>query len=165
MNGTFAKDLDVVLSYTYTDTEITESLCCGVPRALATFLGIPVPAGLPGVVVSNVGTRFSGVPRNAASLLADYRFAALGLPELTFGVGVRYSGRKPGNVITDSNLEVPSFTITDARLNYIFKSWRFAANVFNLTDKKYIPSNCVLGVRGCSFGEPRKFTASVSYNW
>jgi iron complex outermembrane receptor protein len=100
-----------------------------------------------------------------APFVADYRFDALGLPELSFGVGVRYSSRKPGNTITDSNLEIPSFTISDARLIYGTGAWRFAANVFNLTDKKYIASNCIIGVRGCSFGEPRKITASVSYSW
>jgi iron complex outermembrane recepter protein len=163
--GSFGQSLDLVLSYTYADTEITEGTCCVLPRALATLLGIAVPPGAPGVFVSNLGTSFSGVPRNSAALLADYRFDQLGVPDLSFGIGVRYSGRKPGNTITDSNLEVPSFTITDARLNYTFKSWRFAANVFNLTDKKFIPSNCIIGVRGCAFGEPRKFTASVSYNW
>jgi iron complex outermembrane receptor protein len=148
-------ELTLAGSYTYTDTEITDSSCCVVP--------VPGPQRF--AIVSNVGTRFSGIPKNAAALLAQYSFGKLGLPDLEAGVGVRYSSRKPGNTLTDASLEVPSFTITDARVGYSMGSWNYAVNVFNLTDKKYIPSTCVLGVRGCAYGEPRRVTASVSYAW
>jgi iron complex outermembrane recepter protein len=148
-------DLTLAGSYTYTDTEITDSNCCVVPVAGPQRF----------TIVSNVGTRFSGIPKNSAALLAQYSFGKLGLPDLDAGVGVRYASRKPGNTLTDASIEVPSFTITDARLGYRMGAWNYTVNVFNLTDKKYIPSNCVLGVRGCAYGEPRKATASVSFAW
>jgi iron complex outermembrane receptor protein len=71
---------------------------------------------------------------------------------------------KPGS-IADGSLEVPSYTIANARLAYRMDSWRYALNVSNLTDKRYIPSVCFSGVTGCDYGEPRRLIATVSYGW
>lgn len=117
-------------------------------------------------VAQVLDSRFSNAPFHTAALLADVNFSAIGMPNLVAGAGFRYVSEKPGNTLVDGTISVPGYTLFDARLAYESDAWRYALNISNLGDKRYIPSACVgSGVRGCDYGEPRRTTVSVSYIW
>lgn len=104
------------------------------------------------------GKRTGGIPQHQASLWGDYMLAALSLPEVKIGAGVRYVGSAPG-YWTDT--VTPSYTLLDAMLSYGSGPWRMAFNVTNLTDKTYV----ALCPYRCFYGEPRKLTATLTYRW
>jgi iron complex outermembrane receptor protein len=133
--GRVTRSLNIIGAYTYTDVRVTSD-----------------------------DSRLSGIPYHTASLLADFNFGAWDLPNLVVGAGVRRVSSKPGSA-AEASFGVPGFTIIDARLAYDLASWRYALNLFNATDKRYIPSTCFSGVSGCDYGEPRRLSASVSYVW
>lgn len=135
------ESLDLTAAYTYMDTEITESND------------------------GEKGFRFGSVPRNAASLWADYTFGGGSLNGLGFGAGVRYVG---STLDFSNTIETPAFTIVDAALHYQFRQgslsgMRMALNASNLLDKVYL-SSCD-GESWCFFGQRRTITASLGYRW
>lgn len=135
------ESLDLTAAYTYMDTEITESND------------------------GDKGFRFGSVPRNAASLWADYTFAGGSLHGLGVGAGVRYVG---STLDFSNTIETPAFTIVDAALHYQFRQgslsgMRMALNASNLFDKVYL-SSCD-GESWCFFGQRRTVTASLGYRW
>jgi iron complex outermembrane receptor protein len=103
------------------------------------------------------GARSAGVPYNQLSVWGDYGFAALGLPGLRVGAGVRHVG----DTRSQTNNVVPAFTLIDAMVSYQAGPWRFALNITNLTDKTYI-GNCTYG---CFFGEARRAISTATYRW
>lgn len=104
---------------------------------------------------SLVGTRPTSVPRNQASLWADYRLGNMA-PGLSVGLGVRHIGPAELNLMA-----VPGFTVWDAALHYQVDGWRFALNVKNLTDRTYIAS-CSFA---CFYGDERNVTLTARYSW
>ncbi|MCS4505184.1 TonB-dependent receptor [Arhodomonas aquaeolei] len=88
---------------------------------------------------------------------------------LELGGGVRYVGEQYGDSVND--IGIPSYTLPDAAVRYDLSAvdpsldgWRMALNVSNLTDKKYVTS-CYADYGWCWWGEGRKATLTVSYNW
>lgn len=136
-----ARRVEVIAAYSYTDARITRS---------------NIPAEL--------GTRFYASPYHVASLWADYGLGGLGLPGWIVGGGIRYVSQRPGSG-PGNVLGTPGYSLVDLRLGYQQGPWRYALNVANLTDKRYIPSNCLTGVTGCDYGTPRSVLASLSYRW
>jgi iron complex outermembrane receptor protein len=133
--------LNLIAAYSYTDTKVTKSN-----------------------IAAQAGTRFVGVPRNMASLWADYDFQAVGLEGVSLGGGVRYVSRLPGDLV--GGLPAPAYTLFDAVASYTTGPWRLSVNVRNLTDKIYLPNNCrTTFAGGCSYGQPRSAIATLSYNW
>jgi iron complex outermembrane receptor protein len=106
-------------------------------------------------VAANVGARPTSVPRNRASLWADWRFQAL--PGLSAGVGVRRIGVQAATAA----LNTPSYTVVDAAIRYEIDRWRFALNIRNLADKTYLAS-CSYA---CFYGDERNALLSARYSW
>jgi iron complex outermembrane receptor protein len=106
-------------------------------------------------VAANVGTRPTSVPRNQASLWADWKFDAV--PGLSAGVGVRRIGVQAAT----ATLNVPSYTVVDAALRYQVKHWRFALNIKNLANRNYVAS-CSFA---CFYGDERNALLSARYSW
>lgn len=129
-----ASRLDLVAAYTYTDAEITRSNNGDQGR---------VP---------------SSTPRHTASLWGDYRWSASTDHGLTTSLGVRNVGKSYSN---DNSFSIPSYTVYDAALRYLFGPWRFSLSVKNLLDKEYVGA-CTFA---CFYGEERNLTASVRYTW
>ncbi len=78
-------------------------------------------------------------------------------------------GEQYGDSVND--IGIPSYTLPDAAVRYDLSAvdpsldgWRMALNVSNLTDKKYVTS-CYADYGWCWWGEGRKATLTVSYNW
>lgn len=113
------------------------------------------------VTKSNSGTegqKSGGMPRNMASLWADYHFGQVGPGELRAGAGVRYVDEIPG--LFNTSLVAPSYTLVDAMLGYEVGPWDLSLNVSNLTDEDYINYTYA-----AFYGPERQVTAAVAYRW
>ncbi|KAB0677703.1 TonB-dependent siderophore receptor [Aureimonas leprariae] len=142
-NASLVEGLDLVAAYTYTDTEVRDSIR---PEL--------------------IGRNLINVPNNAASLWLNYTVQpnALGpnlawLEGVSLGGGVRYLGDRYANDI--NTIELSDTTVFDAALRYEKNNFKAALNVSNLTDKRYV-SSCSFG---CFFGDGRKVIGSLSYKW
>ncbi|KVF12403.1 TonB-dependent siderophore receptor [Burkholderia cepacia] len=101
------------------------------------------------------------LPRQMASMWADWTWRAGALSGLGLGGGVRYQSASAG--APDNSLTVPSVTLLDLALHYEMPHWRFALNVANLFDRRYV-SGCQ-SYNVCVFGNERTVLASAKYNW
>ncbi|MCA8216664.1 TonB-dependent siderophore receptor [Burkholderia cepacia] len=101
------------------------------------------------------------LPRQMASMWADWTWRTGALSGLGFGGGVRYQSASAG--APDNSLTVPSVTLLDLALHYEMPHWRFALNVANLFDRRYV-SGCQ-SYNVCVFGNERTVLASAKYNW
>ncbi|WP_051236511.1 TonB-dependent siderophore receptor [Ottowia thiooxydans] len=135
------RHVELIAAYSYTDANITRS---------------NIPAEL--------GTRFYAAPLHVASAWIDYELAGIGLQGWVLGGGVRYVSQRPGSK-SSNILGTPAYTLADLRVSYQRGPWRYAVNVSNVTDKRYIPSTCLNGVIGCDYGAPRGVILTASYRW
>jgi iron complex outermembrane receptor protein len=108
------------------------------------------------------------VPRQSASLWADYTLHDTALKGLGFSGGVRYIGSSYGDDV--NSFEVPAFTLLDAALHYdvgmtdpALRGLTLRLNVANLLDKSYVAA-CTSST-SCNFGVRRTIYASASYDW
>jgi iron complex outermembrane recepter protein len=108
----------------------------------------------------NAGKRVETVPDHQASLWAKYRLAALGLPGVTIGGGVRYYGVSWDG--TDS-IRTPDYTLFDAMIRYENGPWRFQVNASNLADKRHVTTCLARG--DCFFGMGRTVLSSLTYRF
>lgn len=130
----FGETLDLLAAYNYTDAVVTHSN--------GPDLGL-VPAS---------------VPDNTASLWMDYHYQVGTRGELSLGAGVRYIGETYNLFNT---VVVPSYKDYDVSARYDSRNWRFALNVKNLLDKKYV-SACTFA---CFYGDERNISFSAQYTW
>ncbi|WFU76715.1 TonB-dependent siderophore receptor [Bradyrhizobium sp. CB2312] len=110
---------------------------------------------------SLVGKTPTNTPELLVSGWADYTFKDGPLAGFGFGGGVRYIGSSWADAA--NTLEVPAVVLGDLALHYEWQNWRTALNVINLTDKIYVAS-CA-SPTSCFYGDRRRVTASVSYQW
>jgi iron complex outermembrane receptor protein len=109
----------------------------------------------------SLGKQIALLPKQQASLGADYTIVDGALAGLGFGGGVRYVGDHYGDIYND--WKTPSYTLLDAAVHYDVGDWRLQLNVSNLTDKEYV-SACNSAV-WCYYGYERTVTASARYRW
>lgn len=107
-------------SYSYTDTEVTESNG------------------------ADLGKRIPMVPEHKVSLLGDYQVTR----NFGINVGMRYKGTAFGDPA--NTIQSPAVLLFDATLRYDWGPWRFALNGSNLTDENYVArcdgvTNCFFG--------------------
>lgn len=110
-----------------------------------------------------------GIPRNAASLWADYTISAGALEGLLFGGGVRYVGGSYAD--TANSFKTSSATLLDLALHYDLGSrfaglhgWTASLNASNLLDRKYIAS-CSSSTSYCYWGQARQVLLDARYQW
>ena len=131
--------LNLRASYAYQEVEFTDN---------------PV-AGL-------IGNTPYTVPKNRASLWADYTLRGGALDGFGLGGGVRYVGESYAD---DANtVTVPSFTVFDTALSYRRDNYDFQLNVSNLFNKTYVASCFDTGF-GCFYGEGRRITGKATIRW
>lgn len=147
-------NLSLIASYTYTDSKYVRSDITGV--------------GVNGVTAAVQGKYQYGVPRQSASLWADYTLHGSVLQGLGFLGGVRYVGSTYGDNV--NSFKVPAFTLLDAAVRYdvgaaepSLRGLKVQLNISNLLDKSYI-SACTSDTT-CNFGVRRTIYASASYDW
>lgn len=137
--GRFNERLSINASYTYTDSEVTES---NGPE-----LGAELPV----------------TPTHKISALADYTFQDGNLAGLGASFGVRYLSESAGNLPSVWTPEVytnPAVTLFDASVHYDLEDWRLSVSASNLFDKEYV-ARCY-SAANCFFGTRRMVTASVT---
>ncbi|WP_430390148.1 TonB-dependent siderophore receptor [Dyella sp. 20L07] len=146
--------LDLIASYTYTDSRYTKT-----PTLDTGYNGITVPVQ---------GNYQYAVPRQNASLWADYTLHDSALQGLGFSGGVRYIGSSYGDDV--NSFKVPAFTLLDAALHYdlgmadpALHGLKVRLNLANLLDKSYVAA-CTSST-SCNFGVRRTIYASASYDW
>jgi iron complex outermembrane recepter protein len=140
----FGDGLELIGSYTYTNLLNTKSNSTTLDK---------VP---------------TGIPRNAASLWADYTMQRGTLAGLQFGGGVRYLGGSYGN--TTNKFMTSSATLVDLALRYdlgralpAMIGWTASLNATNLLDRHYIAS-CSADTF-CTWGAGRLVLAGMKYQW
>lgn len=100
-----------------------------------------------------------GMSRNQAAAWGLYRFSIGGLSGFSVGAGVRYlSAFRDG-----TGPRIPSSLVGDALLAYDSQHWRYALNVSNIADKKYM-STCL--ERGdCWWAARRNVVLTATYRF
>ena len=138
------RDLTVLASYTYLDNTVTKSNNA-----------------------AQLNNHPPGMPRNTASVWADYTFHSGPLDGFGMSAGVRYIGDTPGTTLND--YYVPSVTLVDAALHYDlaalgkqFQGFKLQVNATNLFDKTYL-TYCQ--DFGCYYGLRREVIATLRYRW
>lgn len=140
-------NIDVTASYTFTDAEYTDD----------TLYGGKSPAE---------------VPRNMASLWADYTFHETALSGLTLGAGARYVGSTTSFYTTGPNVnetfDVASYTLMDLAVKYDLArvglpGSSVGINVNNLFDREYV-SSCYRDY-ACYWGAERQVVATATFRF
>lgn len=127
-------------SYTYTNSEVTES---STPQ--------------------EVGADLPTTPKHKASIFADYTFQRGTIAGLGFGFGARYASRSAGGLpgpFTPIVYYGQRSTLFDAIVHYDLPGWRFAINGSNIFDKTYV-ARCA-GPAGCTYGAGRQVIATLT---
>ncbi|WP_333851325.1 ferrichrome porin FhuA [Leclercia sp.] len=118
------------------------------------------------------GQRPAEVPRNQASLWADYTFTNTALSGLTIGAGTRYVGNTVSYYSTgdkkDQPFSVASYTLADAMVKYDLARLglpgsSIAVNVNNLFDREYV-SSCYKDY-ACYWGAERQVVATATFRF
>ncbi|WP_410481289.1 TonB-dependent siderophore receptor [Pseudomonas plecoglossicida] len=137
------ENLKAIASYTYTDTEILKG--------------------------DDKGNRMALIPRQQATLWADYTWNNGPLDGFGIGGGVRYVGDTYGNTTNTELGHVSSYTVYDASVHYdlgrldkSMKGLTVAVEAKNLFNKDYL-ANC--DGYWCYYGDERNVVASVNYKF
>lgn len=137
------ENLKTIASYTYTDTEILKG--------------------------NDKGNRMALIPRNQATLWADYTWHHGLLDGFGIGGGVRYVGDTYGNTANTDLGHVGSYTVYDASVHYdlgrldnSMKGLTVAVEAKNVFNKEYL-SNC--DGFWCYYGDERNVVVSANYKF
>ncbi|WP_166653666.1 TonB-dependent siderophore receptor [Paraburkholderia flava] len=143
-HASLTNNLQLIASYTYTNLLNTKSN------------------------TSNLNKVPTGIPRNTASLWADYTMTSGPLSGLQTGVGLRYIGGSYGD--QTNTFMTSSATLVDLSLRYdlgraftYLRGWTGSLNASNLLDRRYIAS-CDSGL-SCYWGQGRLVLAGLKYQW
>jgi iron complex outermembrane receptor protein len=142
-HASLTNNLQLIFSYTYTNLLNTKSNTSNLDK-------VPL-----------------GIPRNTASLWADYTVTSGPLNGVQAGAGLRYIGGSYGD--TANSLLLSSATLVDLALRYdlgrAFPSmhgWTGSLNASNLLNRAYMAS-CSNG--SCYWGQGRLVLAGLKYQW
>jgi len=118
------------------------------------------------------GKRPTEVPRNMASLWADYTFHETALSGLTIGSGVRYVGDSSSFYTTgdktNETFDVAAYTLVDATVKYDLGRFGMpgssvGVNINNLLDREYVAS-CYRDY-ACYWGSDRQIVATATFRF
>ena len=144
VNSDITPNLNVTAAYTYTDVRITKD----APNSLVE------------------GKQMTGVPRNQASIWANYRFLDGALRGLRLGGGVRHFDSTFAYTAESlyGRLDTGDVTLVDAAIGYdLDENWSVDLNAKNLFDQEYV-AGCNNAGR-CYWGDERTFLGTVSLRW
>jgi len=138
VSGQVTDGLNLIASYAYTDTEITQDNR------------------------GNQGHRFWNVPKNSGSFWAKYTVQERFLRGLNFGAGAYLIGQREGN--NENTWQMPGYVRVDALLGYAWKVGHSTVttqlNVNNLLDKTIYETSAFGGFLAQP-GAPRTFMGSI----
>lgn len=114
------------------------------------------------------GNRRAQIPKQTASLWANYSIPAGALSGMGLGMGVRYTGETEGD--GGNTFSVSGYTLIDFVFHYNLeqsplglKGWDANLYINNLFDKHYIAS--CFASHSCYLGQERSIRAAVEYSW
>lgn len=138
VSGQITDGLNLIASYAYTDTEITQDNR------------------------GNQGHKLWNVPRNSGSFWAKYTVQDPVLRGLNFGAGAYVIGEREGN--NENNWQMPGYVRVDALIGYAWNVGRSKVtaqlNVNNLLDKTIYETSAFGGYL-VQPGAPRNFMGSI----
>lgn len=136
------ENLNLIANYTYTDIKVTKSN--DVDR------GMHIP----------------GVPRNMASIWADYKLTGQ-FTGLKLAGGLRMLGETYGDYV--ESFKVPGYTLVDmsarydlSKANASLKGAELALSARNLMDKRYAICD---DITSCEYGSRRTVLGTMTYRW
>ncbi len=141
------QNIDITASYSFTDAEYTHDTLFE-------------------------GKRPAEIPRNMASLWADYTFHETALSGLTVGAGARYVGNTSSfygsGPKTNQTFNVASYTVADAMVKYDLARFglpgsSIGVNVNNLFDREYV-SSCYRD-HACYWGAERQIVGTATFRF
>jgi iron complex outermembrane receptor protein len=141
------QNIDITASYSFTDAEYTHDTLFE-------------------------GKRPAEIPRNMASLWADYTFHETALSGLTIGAGARYVGNTSSfygsGPKTNQTFNVASYTVADAMVKYDLARFglpgsSIGVNVNNLFDREYV-SSCYRD-HACYWGAERQIVGTATFRF
>lgn len=144
LNSDLNENLNITAAYTYTDSRITKDA--------------------PGSLLED--HQMTGVPRNQASVWANYRFLDGLLRGFHVGGGVRHFDSTFAYTAESlyGTLDTGDVTLVDAAIGYTLdEHWSAEINAKNLFDQEYV-AGCNNAGR-CYWGEERTVLGSVSLRW
>lgn len=120
---------------------------------------------------SNVGQRISQIPKNSASISSQYHFSPDRLGWYVGG-GIRYQGDRRAwrtavngaGVETTHFMDLPAYTVIDAKVGYEAPRWGLGLAIKNITDKDYLVGTTP-NAQLVSYGEPRNIRATLSFKY
>ena len=107
------------------------------------------------------GKRPPLAPDSLFSLAGDYTLGYGALSGLGFGAGIRHVGSRAGD--SANTIEVPSYTLLDASVRYLWRNVELQLSGTNLADKTYV-AVCT-SPSYCNYGSARKFITTVRYHF
>ncbi|MEB2845734.1 TonB-dependent siderophore receptor [Endobacterium cereale] len=141
-----AEGLDLLGSYTYSDTQITTG-------------GFEFD-GPTSTSILTTGNQLANIPQHSAALWVAYTFQEdTALEGLKLGAGARYVGERYGN--NTNTIKLPDTTLFDASVSFEKENIKASLAVQNIADKRYAAS-CNFG---CFYGEGRTIVGSLTYKW
>ena len=144
VSSDISANLNITAAYTYTDARITKDA--------------------PGSLLE--GHQMTGVPRNQASIWANYRFLDGALRGLRLGGGLRHFDSTFAYTAETlyGKLDTGDVTLVDAAIGYdIDENWSVDLNAKNVFDQEYV-AGCNNAGR-CYWGDERTFLGTVSLRW
>ena len=109
----------------------------------------------------SLGKRPPLAPDNLLSLSGEYTVAGGPVTGLGFGAGLRFIGSRAGD--SANTIKVPSYTLLDASVRYLWQNTEFQVSGTNLADKTYV-AVCT-SASYCNYGTARKLIATVRYHF
>lgn len=109
--GNILPNLSVNLSYAYCVALVTQS-----------------------TIAAQIGARVENAPRNASGSWIKYTFNKGFLKGFGLSAGHSQAGER---ATLDPTITLPGYLVINGGIHYIYKHYRFAMNVFNITNKTY----------------------------
>ncbi len=108
-----------------------------------------------------LGKRPPLAPDQLFALGGEYTLGSGPLAGLGFGAGIRHVGSRAGD--TANTIEVPSYTLFDASMRYLWRQMEFVVSGTNLADKTYV-AVCT-SPNYCNYGSARKIITTVRFDF
>ena len=108
-----------------------------------------------------LGKRPPLAPDQLFSVAAEYTLVGGSLAGLGFGAGVRFIGSRAGDAA--NTIEVPSYTLLDGSVRYLWRNVELQVSGTNLADKTYV-AVCT-SPSYCNYGLARKVIATARYHF
>ena len=108
-----------------------------------------------------LGKRPPLAPDNLYSLAGEYTVASGPLTGFGFGAGMRFVGSRAGD--SANTIEVPSYSLFDASVRYLWHNAELQLSGTNLADKTYV-AVCT-SPNYCNYGMARKIIATTRFHF